>query len=155
MPAEFRRNHHPAKTISRPKIVTQDNEEALIRQGAKIPVQTVINNTPTTTFIDALLRLTVTPRVTEDGNIFLTVDVENSTPAPWCPARGVGNAGDRHAASFHQNLVPTEAPWSSAASPCRRRQSRRRRFRSSAIFRCSVTCLKVVWSPITTMNSSS
>ena len=69
-----------AKTISRPSLVTQDNMQAVVRQGARIPIQTVINNTPTTTYIDALLRLTVTPQVTEDGHIFLDVNVENSSP---------------------------------------------------------------------------
>ena len=31
------------------------------------------------------IRLTVTPRVTEDGNIVLTVDVENSSPGALVP----------------------------------------------------------------------
>ena len=74
-----------AKTISRPSLVTQDNVEAVVRQGARIPIQTVINNTPTTTYIDALLRLQVTPQVTEDGQIFLTVNVENSSPGALIP----------------------------------------------------------------------
>jgi len=32
------------------------------------------------TYVDAFLRLTVTPQITSEGTIFLNVDVENTTP---------------------------------------------------------------------------
>ena len=35
---------------------------------------------PTTTYVDAFLRLTVTPQITSEGTIFLNVDVENTLP---------------------------------------------------------------------------
>ena len=66
------------KLLSRPKIVTQNNQAATVKQGTKIPVQTVINNTISTEFIDAVLRLQVTPQITADGTIFMDVDVENT-----------------------------------------------------------------------------
>jgi type IV pilus assembly protein PilQ len=35
---------------------------------------------PTATYVDAFLRLTVTPQITSEGTIFLNVDVENTLP---------------------------------------------------------------------------
>jgi type IV pilus assembly protein PilQ len=66
------------KLLSKPKVVTQNNQSALVKQGTKIPVQTVINNTISTEFIDAVLRLTVTPQITAEGTIYMDVDVENT-----------------------------------------------------------------------------
>jgi len=66
------------KLLSKPKVVTQNNTAALVKQGTKIPVQTVINNTISTEFIDAVLRLTVTPQITGEGTIYMDVDVENT-----------------------------------------------------------------------------
>ncbi|MBI4474301.1 MAG: type IV pilus secretin PilQ [Acidobacteria bacterium] len=69
-----------AKLISRPKVMTQNNIAATISQGTQIPVQTNVNNTVTTTFLEFNLQLTVTPQITEAGTILLTIAVENSTP---------------------------------------------------------------------------
>ena len=66
------------KLLSRPKIITQSNVEAIVKQGVRIPIQTSINNTITTQFIDVVLRLTVTPQITADGTIFLRADIENT-----------------------------------------------------------------------------
>ncbi len=33
------------KLLSKPKVFTQNNEKAIVKQGTKIPVQTTINNT--------------------------------------------------------------------------------------------------------------
>lgn len=71
-----------AKTISQPSIVTQNNVEGTVIQGTQIPIQTTINNTISVQYVQASLQLKVTPQVTEDGNVFLTIDVENSTPGP-------------------------------------------------------------------------
>lgn len=71
-----------AKTISRPTIVTQNNVPGTVQQGAQIPIQTSINNTISVQFIAATLQLTVTPQVTEDGNIFLQIMVNNAAPGP-------------------------------------------------------------------------
>ncbi len=69
-----------AKLLSRPKIITQNNIKAEVKQGIKIPVQASVNNTITVTFVDVMLRLTVTPQITADGTIFLIAEVENATP---------------------------------------------------------------------------
>ncbi len=70
------------KILSRPRVVTQNNIQAVVKQGVRIPVVTEaqLNGPPTTTYIDAFLRLTVTPQITVENTIFLNVDVENTTP---------------------------------------------------------------------------
>jgi type IV pilus assembly protein PilQ len=66
------------KLLSKPKVITQNNEKALVKQGTKIPIQTTINNTISVQFIDAVLKLEVTPQITQDGTIFMDVLVENT-----------------------------------------------------------------------------
>ncbi len=70
------------KILSRPRIVTQNNIQAVVKQGVKVPIVTIsqLNGPPTTTYVDAFLRLTVTPQITSEGTIFLNVDVENTLP---------------------------------------------------------------------------
>jgi type IV pilus assembly protein PilQ len=70
------------KILSRPRVVTQNNIQAVVKQGVRIPVVTEaqLNGPATTTYIDAFLRLTVTPQITVESTIFLNVDVENTTP---------------------------------------------------------------------------
>jgi len=69
-----------AKLLSSPRITTQNNQPATVSQGTQIPVQTNVNNTVTTSFIDFSLNLTVTPQITSAGTIVLTVALENSVP---------------------------------------------------------------------------
>jgi type IV pilus assembly protein PilQ len=66
------------KLLSKPRVVTQNNEKAVVKQGTKIPIQTTINNTISITFIDAVLKLEVTPQITADGTVFMDVLVENT-----------------------------------------------------------------------------
>ena len=66
------------KLLSKPKVITQNNEKATIKQGTKIPIQTTINNTISITFIDAVLKLEVTPQITAEGTVFMDVLVENT-----------------------------------------------------------------------------
>jgi type IV pilus assembly protein PilQ len=73
-------NTDNAKTISKPTIVTQNNVAGSVVQGVQIPIQTTINNTISIQYIQASLQLTVTPQVTSDGNIFLVINVTNSSP---------------------------------------------------------------------------
>jgi len=70
------------KILSRPHITTQNNIAALIKQGSRIPVvtQAQLGGPPTVTYIEAFLRLTVTPQITAENTIFLNVDVENTVP---------------------------------------------------------------------------
>jgi type IV pilus assembly protein PilQ len=66
------------KLLSKPKVITQNNERASVKQGTKIPIQTTINNTISVQFEDAVLKLEVTPQITAEGTIFMDVRVENT-----------------------------------------------------------------------------
>jgi type IV pilus secretin PilQ/predicted competence protein len=70
------------KVLSRPRVVTQNNIQAIVKQGVRVPVvtQSQLGGPPTVTYVDAFLRLTVTPQITSEGTIFLNVDVENTIP---------------------------------------------------------------------------
>ncbi|MGD0470568.1 MAG: type IV pilus secretin PilQ [Terriglobales bacterium] len=70
------------KVLSRPRVVTQNNIQAVVKQGVRVPIVTTaqLGGPPTTTYVDAFLRLTVTPQITSEGTIFLNVDVENTLP---------------------------------------------------------------------------
>jgi type IV pilus assembly protein PilQ len=70
------------KILSRPRVVTQNNIQALVKQGVRVPIvtQAQLGGPPTVTYVDAFLRLTVVPQITAEGTIFLNVDVENTTP---------------------------------------------------------------------------
>jgi type IV pilus assembly protein PilQ len=66
------------KLLSKPKVITQNNEKAIVKQGQKIPIQTTINNTISVQYIDAVLQLEVTPQITAEGTVFMDVLVENT-----------------------------------------------------------------------------
>ena len=66
------------KLLSSPQLVTQNNAMAEVKQGTQIPIQTTINNTISVQYVDAVLRLQVTPQITADGNVFMDVVVENT-----------------------------------------------------------------------------
>jgi type IV pilus assembly protein PilQ len=73
-------NSGRGRVISTPKVTTQNNQAAEIKQGVQIPIQTVANNTVTVIFKDAVLTLKVTPQITEAGTVILTLEVENNSP---------------------------------------------------------------------------
>ncbi len=73
-------NSGNGRLLSTPRVSTQNNVEAEITQGVKIPIQTVANNTVTTQFVDAALTLRVTPQITSANTVILTIAVENATP---------------------------------------------------------------------------
>lgn len=67
------------RTIAAPRVTTQNNTQATITNGVQIPVQTVTNNTVTTTFVDAALQLVITPQIiAEDGAVLLSVSANNN-----------------------------------------------------------------------------
>lgn len=61
------------KIISNPRVTTNDNQEAKIMQGKKIPYQSVSEQGTQTQFIDALLELKVTPHITPEGTIVMNL----------------------------------------------------------------------------------
>ena len=70
-------NKGVGKLLSQTKLFTQNNQKDYVKQGTKIPVQTVVNNTVSVQFVDAVLELDVTPQITADGNVYMDVTVEN------------------------------------------------------------------------------
>ena len=74
-------NEGLVKVVSAPRVTTQDNESAEIQSGVQIPVQTRVNFTTTVQYIDATLRLTVTPQVTAEGTVIMEIEVQKVEPA--------------------------------------------------------------------------
>jgi len=68
------------KVISSPRIVTLNNREASIEQGVSIPFQTFENGDAKLEFIDAVLRLVVTPHITADRSIIMKIAVQRNAP---------------------------------------------------------------------------
>jgi type IV pilus assembly protein PilQ len=66
------------RILSTPKITTQDNQEAEIKQGLQFPILVEQNNTVTLVYKDATLTLKVTPQITEAGTVILNVTLENN-----------------------------------------------------------------------------
>ncbi len=69
------------RVISSPRITTLDHREAYIEQGLRIPYLKITEEgTVTTEFIEANLKLTVTPHVTADGHIKMEIKASKDTP---------------------------------------------------------------------------
>ncbi len=69
------------KVVSTPKIQTQTGEQASIQSGFQIPVQTTVNNTTSVLYINATLRLDVTPQITNEGTVIMDVSIQKREPA--------------------------------------------------------------------------
>lgn len=67
------------KTISNPRVITADQTEATISKGLEIPYTTVSNAGTNVSFKDAVLSLKVTPQITPDDHIIMTLDINNDT----------------------------------------------------------------------------
>ena len=78
--------------LSAPKVATLNNETATIQSGLQIPIQTVANNTVTVQFVNATLRLQVTPHVTAEGTVLLDVNVQKREPQLAFAVAGAQNA---------------------------------------------------------------
>ncbi len=68
------------KVISSPRIVTLDNNKATIEQGVAIPFQTFENGDAQLEFVDAVLKLDVTPHITADKSIIMKIKVSRNAP---------------------------------------------------------------------------
>ena len=68
------------KVVSAPRVVTADQTKALIEQGTELPYQVATSSGATSiAFRKANLKLEVTPQITPEGNIILTLDVNKDT----------------------------------------------------------------------------
>jgi len=88
------------KIISSPKIATLDNKEASIEQGLRFPYLVLTTEgTVSTNFIDADLKLTVTPHVTNDGTIKLIIKVKKDAPSNAVVVQGTPSIDKKEAIS--------------------------------------------------------
>ncbi len=68
------------KLVSSPRIVTADQTKALIEQGTEFPYQQATSSGATSiAFRRATLKLEVTPQITPEGNIILTLDINKDS----------------------------------------------------------------------------
>jgi type IV pilus assembly protein PilQ len=68
-------NNSTGKVVSSPRVLTMDQQAAVVSQGTQIPYTSTSTNGTTTTFQNANLKLEVTPQITPDGALILTLDV--------------------------------------------------------------------------------
>ena len=73
-------NRGDGRVLSSPKILTLDNTPARIEQGVSIPFLSVSAAGTQTQFVDATLRLEVTPQVTNDDRVLMTIKVTDNAP---------------------------------------------------------------------------
>lgn len=74
------------RIISNPRVVTADQQAALIEQGEEIPYQQAAGRGITaTSFKKANLKLQVTPQITPDDQIILTVDINKDSRGQATP----------------------------------------------------------------------
>jgi type IV pilus assembly protein PilQ len=66
--------------LSAPKVATLNNQQAYIQSGVQLPVQTITNNTVTVQYINATLRLEVTPQVTAEGTVVMDINISKKEP---------------------------------------------------------------------------
>ena len=78
--------------LSAPKVATLNNEQASIQSGLQIPIQTVANNTVSVQFVNATLRLDVTPHVTAEGTVLMDISIQKREPLLAFTVVGATNA---------------------------------------------------------------
>jgi type IV pilus assembly protein PilQ len=86
-----------SETISQPKVVTANNQEATIQQGQQIGYLTFQNSgagggqgTATVQFKNAVLELDVTPTITSDNRVFMKLKVIKDAISALVPNPGGG-----------------------------------------------------------------
>nr|WP_126540213.1 type IV pilus secretin PilQ [Aerosticca soli] len=86
------------EVISSPRVITANQQEAVIRQGQEIGYVTYQNSatgaansgTATVQFKDAVLELRVTPTITADNRVYLMINVKKDALAAFIDAPGSG-----------------------------------------------------------------
>jgi len=75
------------EVLSNPRIITSSQKQARISQGEEIGYLTVTggqsNTIPTVEFKNVLLELTVTPTITADGRVYLSLSLSKDELAGW------------------------------------------------------------------------
>ncbi|EMS6160474.1 type IV pilus secretin PilQ [Neisseria gonorrhoeae] len=79
------------KTLANPRVLTQNRKEAKIESGYEIPFTVTTasggGNSTNTELKKAVLGLTVTPNITPDGQIIMTVKINKDSPAQCASGR--------------------------------------------------------------------
>ena len=86
------------EVISSPRVITANQQEAVIRQGQEIGYVTFQNSTggaagsgtATVAFKDAVLELKVTPTITADNRVYLAINVKKDALAGYVTVPGSG-----------------------------------------------------------------
>jgi len=73
------------KILSSPRIVTGDQQKAMIEAGVQVPYRSVSSNGTNVQFKDAVLSLAVTPRITPDGRVLMELEIKKDEP-DWARA---------------------------------------------------------------------
>ncbi|HEX8962632.1 MAG TPA: type IV pilus secretin PilQ [Rhodocyclaceae bacterium] len=69
------------KTVTSPRILTADKVEALIEQGVQVPyLQASSSGATNVSFQKAVMSLKVTPNITPDGRVMMTLDINKDAP---------------------------------------------------------------------------
>jgi type IV pilus assembly protein PilQ len=84
-------NNGEGRIVSTPRITTLNGESAEISQGTQIPFSTTSDAGANTEFIDAVLKLNVTPEINPDGSVILQIEASNSAVGSIVPT-STGNA---------------------------------------------------------------
>jgi len=87
-----------SEVISSPRVITANQQEAVIRQGQEIGYVTYQNSatgaagsgTATVQFKDAVLELKVTPTITSDNRVYLMINVKKDALAGYITVPGSG-----------------------------------------------------------------
>ena len=75
------------KIVSSPRVITADQEKALIEQGEELPYQVATSSGATSIqFRKANLKLEVTPQITPEGNVILDVDINKDSVGRSTPS---------------------------------------------------------------------
>jgi type IV pilus assembly protein PilQ len=75
------------EVVSSPRIITGSQQEAVISSGVQIPYQEAsASGATTTTFIDAVLSLRVTPQITPDDRIIMDLEVHKDNVGEQVPS---------------------------------------------------------------------
>ena len=80
------------EVISQPKVITGDKQKASIKSGTEVPYQqSSANGETTVAFKEAVLRLDVTPNITPDDRVLLTLEINQDSLGSLVPS-GSGGA---------------------------------------------------------------
>jgi len=68
------------KVVSSPRLITADHVKASIKQGTRIPyLQASTAGNTNISFVEAVLKLEVTPQITPEGNVIMDVEVNKDS----------------------------------------------------------------------------